>query len=100
MKNNREITIEELKKIHGEYMVAKALATISGEYYKNEDEWKDKFFEPLATNLLSKLQTLDRGKVEDLMEEHQVKNKEEAYQNEDFIEAILQLIPKEGVKKW
>jgi len=61
-KTNKEITIEELKKIHGEYMVAKALATISGEYYENEDEWKNNFFEPFAEILLLKLH-LEEGVV-------------------------------------
>ena len=113
MKTNREIAIKELSKIHGEYMVAKALAIISGEYYKNEDEWKNKFFEPLASTLLSKLQTLDRRKIKKIISKytkpnmlqwtHQIdKSKPVAtcfYSKEDYencINEILSLIPAEG----
>ncbi len=50
-----KIIIQELEKIHGKYMVAKAKATINGEYYKNQDEWRIKFFKPFAKNLLAKI---------------------------------------------
>ena len=112
-KSNKEIIVEELEKIHGEYMVAKALAIKSGEYYKNEDEWKNKFFEPLASTLLSKLNRLDRRKIKKIISKytkpnmlqwtHQIdKTKPVAscfYSTEDYkncIEEICQLIPEEG----
>jgi len=63
IKLNRDIIIEELKKIHGEYLVEKAEALISGEYYDDEDGFKDRFFTPLATNLLKKLNKLNRENV-------------------------------------
>lgn len=98
MKSNKEIIIKELKKIHGEYMVAKALAIISGEDYKNEDAWRDKFFKPLATKLLSKLQRLDREEVLKILRIGAIYMYNLAMGDlEKMADQILQLIPEEGV---
>lgn len=52
---NRKELIDLLKQMYGEYLVWKAEKIVSGEYYRNENKIKDKFFGRYADKILRKM---------------------------------------------